>query len=228
MPSRPSPANVRNWREWKHQGWFCCGYRCPLLPGTSAVSPPPSVFAFLLLVFIRLLFFWVHLFALDSWLPAYIPPPSFFIFVYFCLIPITPLGSHLHQCHSFLSQSRSLHTKLPICTLPALSGVHGRSGPAEHAAADGNSPDLCPARPLPASSHRVSARLPRWGPADAAPHLLLTAGPPGPWYPQFAGITELEGPSPASASLETRGLKPQHQVVFLPTLLVSWSLASCL
>lgn len=90
-----------------------------------------------------------------------IPPPSFFIFVYFCLIPTTPLGSHLLQCHSFLSQSRSLHTKLPICTLPALSGVHGRSGPAEHAAADGNSPDLCPARPLPASSHRVSARLPR-------------------------------------------------------------------
>lgn len=90
-----------------------------------------------------------------------LPPPSFFIFVYFCLIPIIPLGSHLHQCHSFLSQSRSLHTKLPLCTLPALSGVHGCSGPAEHAPADGDSADLCPARPLPASSNRVSARLPR-------------------------------------------------------------------
>lgn len=90
-----------------------------------------------------------------------IPPPSFFIFVYLCLIPITPLGSHLHQRHSSLSQSRGLHTKLPICTLPALSGIDGRGGPAERAPADRDSPDLRPARPLPASSHRVSARLPR-------------------------------------------------------------------
>lgn len=91
--------------------------------------------------------------------------PHFFFVVCFCLIPVIPLdhqpGSHLLQCHYFLSQPRSLHTKLPICTLPALSSVHGCGGPAEHALADRNSADLCPARPLPASSHRLPTRLPR-------------------------------------------------------------------
>lgn len=93
-------------------------------------------------------------------------PISLILFVVcFCLIPVIPLdhqpGSHLLQCHYFLSQPRSLHTKLPICTLPALSSVHGCGGPAEHALADRNSADLCPARPLPASSHRLPTRLPR-------------------------------------------------------------------
>lgn len=138
----------------------CCGCRGLLFPETSAVSPLSSVFAFSLLVFYSFVLL-LSSFICFRLVAPNIPPPSFFIFVYLCLIPIIPLGSHLHQRHSFLSQSRGLHTKLPICTLPALSGIDGRSGPAEHAPADGNSPDLRPARPLPASSHRVSARLPR-------------------------------------------------------------------
>lgn len=113
-------------------------------------------FYFILHYFTFLFYFWILL------LPTY-PSPSFF--VCFCLIPVIPLdhqpGSHLLQCHYFLSQPRGLHTKLPICTLPALSGVHGCGGPAEHAPADRNSADLCPARPLPASSHRLPTRLPR-------------------------------------------------------------------
>lgn len=125
------------------------------------------LFGFSLLFFFFYFFFILHYFTflfcfLISLLTTY-PSPSFF--VCFCLIPIVPLdhqpGSHLLQCHYFLSQPRGLHTKLPICTLPALSGVHGCGGPAEHAPADRNSADLCPARPLPASSHRLPTRLPR-------------------------------------------------------------------
>lgn len=75
-------------------------------------------------------------------------PISLIFCLFFVLIPVIPLdhqpGSHLLQCHYFLRQARGVHTKLPICTLPALSSVHGCSGPAEHAPADRNSTDLCP------------------------------------------------------------------------------------
>lgn len=81
--------------------------------------------------------------------------------------PIIPLGhqpgSLLHQqCHPFLCKSWCLHTKLPICTLPALRCLHGSSGPEEHApAAWGSSALRCPARPLPAGAHRLPPWLPR-------------------------------------------------------------------
>lgn len=81
--------------------------------------------------------------------------------------PIIPLGhqpgSLLHQqCHPFLYKSWCLHTKLPICTLPALCCLHGSCGPEEHAPAAGGSSALrCPARPLPAGAHRLPTWLPR-------------------------------------------------------------------
>lgn len=82
--------------------------------------------------------------------------------------PIIPLGHqpgsllHHQQCHPFLCKSWCLHTKLPICTLPALSCLHGSRGPEEHAPAAGGSSALrCPTRPFPAGSHRLPTWLPR-------------------------------------------------------------------
>ena len=157
------PENIKNRPESKHRRWFCVlGCRCLLSPKTFQLYFHSPVFAFFLARGFRSSvcsslssFIWFR------FMSPSMPSPSCFICVYFCLIPTIPLGSHLHQCHSFPSQSRGLHTKLPICTLPALSGIHGRGGPAEHAPADGSCPDLRPARPLPASAHRVSTRLPR-------------------------------------------------------------------
>lgn len=89
----------------------------------------------------------------------------FFCFIYFR--PTIPLGhqpgSLLHQqCHPFLCKSWCLHTKLPICTLPALCCLHGSCGPEEHAPAAGGSTALrCPARPLPAGAHSLPTRFPR-------------------------------------------------------------------
>lgn len=145
------------------RSWFCvsCGCRCLLFPETFQLYFHSPLFLLFALGFCLFVCSSLSSFIWFRFVSPNMPLPSFFIFVYFCLIPIIPLGSHLHQCHYFLSQSRGLHTKLPLCTLPALSGIHGCSGPAEHAPADGSSPDLCPAWPLPASSHRVSTRLPR-------------------------------------------------------------------
>lgn len=81
--------------------------------------------------------------------------------------PIIPLGhqpgSLLHQqYHPFLCKSWCLHTKLPICTLPALRCLHGSRGPEEHApAARGSSALRCPTRSLPAGTHRLPTWLPR-------------------------------------------------------------------
>lgn len=81
--------------------------------------------------------------------------------------PIIPLGhqpgSLLHQqCHPFLCKSWCLHTKLPICTLPALRCLHGSRGPEEHAPAAGGSSALrCPAGSLPAGTHCLPTWLPR-------------------------------------------------------------------
>lgn len=81
--------------------------------------------------------------------------------------PIIPLGhqpgSLLHQqYHPFLCKPRCLHTKLPICTLPALRCLHGSCCPEEHAPAAGGSSALRRAtRPLPAGAHCVPTWLPR-------------------------------------------------------------------
>lgn len=81
--------------------------------------------------------------------------------------PVIPLGRQPgsllhHQCHPFLCKSWCLHTKLPICTLPALRCLHGGCGPEEHAPAAGGSTALRrPARPLPAGPHSLSTRFPR-------------------------------------------------------------------
>lgn len=153
--------------------WYSSGYsgrlwsfpqHCPcLFTPPCPVLPLVCCFGLVFMVFILSYTILLYYFFSILLLPAY-PSPSFFV-CFFVLIPTIPLdhqpGSHLLQCHYFLSQPWGLHTKLPICTLPALSGIHGCGGPAEHAPADRNSADLCPARPLTASPHRLPTRLPR-------------------------------------------------------------------
>lgn len=96
-------------------------------------------------------------------------PHAFFVrlCLFVCLIPSVPLGhqpgSLFHQCHPFPYQSWCLHTKLPICTLPAFCGPHGCRGPQDHAP-----PARCattlrrPTRSLPAGPYRLPTWLPRW------------------------------------------------------------------
>lgn len=149
--------------------WYSSGYsgrswsfpqHCPcLFTPQCPVLPLVCCFGLVFILSYTILLYYFLDFASSS------VPISLIFCLFFVLIPVIPLdhqpGSHLLQCHYFLSQPRSLHTKLPICTLPALSGVHGCGGPAEHAPADGNSADLCTARPLTASPHRLPTRLPR-------------------------------------------------------------------
>lgn len=149
------------------------------------------IYFFLILIAVSISWFWHHLSPMTSPIdPAlilrlrfiffmriilfayYFPPQVSILHVhfmhFFILTPVTPLGhqpgSLLHQqYHPVLCKSRCLHTKLPICTLPALRRLHGSRGPEEHApAAWGSSALRCPARPLPAGTHCLSAWLPRW------------------------------------------------------------------
>lgn len=90
------------------------------------------------------------------------------LFVFVCLLNSSVLlghqpGSLLHQCHSFPCQSWCLHTKLPICTLPASCSTHGCCGAQDHAPAAWRPSALCHAAwPLPAGAHCLSTDLPRW------------------------------------------------------------------
>lgn len=174
--STVSPSRTRQHRmAGGPMVWYSCSYssrpcsfphHCPCCCASQRPVLPLVWFQFAVLFwfFYFILHYFTFLFSFWILLPPTYPSPSFFCCC-FCLIPVMPLdhqpGSHLLQCHYFLSQPRGLHTKLPICTLPAFSGVHGCGGPEEHAPADRNSADLCPARPLPASPHRLPTRLPR-------------------------------------------------------------------
>lgn len=90
-----------------------------------------------------------------------------FLSMFVCwLNPSIPLGhqpgSLFHQCHPFPSKSRCLHTKLPICTLPAFCGPYGRRGPQDHAPPARRASTLRrPTRSLPAGPHRLPTWLPR-------------------------------------------------------------------
>lgn len=93
------------------------------------------------------------------------------LFVYLCLsvcwLNPSILSGHqpgylFHQCHPYPSKSRCLHTKLPICTLPAFCGPYGRCGPQDHAPPAWRASTLrCPTGSLPAGPHRLPTWLPR-------------------------------------------------------------------
>lgn len=143
------------------------------------MDAPPSVCLLLICIFsvciISREYFYLSVFAM----PVVQPPPFLGALPLPChshqylhshdfyFGPIIPLGhqpgSLLHQqCHPFLCKSWCLHTKLPICTLPALRCLHGSRGPEEHAPAAGRSSALRrPAWPLPAGAHRLPTWLPR-------------------------------------------------------------------
>lgn len=119
-------------------------------------------------------FFFSFVLPPSLWLHSiFLPHPLLMLlFVCLCLFvclltPSVPLGhqpgSLLHQCHPFPCQSWCLHTKLPICTLPALCSPHGCCGPQDHAPAARRTPALHhPPWPLPAGPHRLPTYLPRW------------------------------------------------------------------